>query len=58
MSNSGKPPANEKGDKKSKSGGLVSIDSIIDDIGRKALGEARKKEEIERIQREQAKRSK
>jgi hypothetical protein len=58
MSDLGKLPANENGAKERKSGGLVSIDAIIDDIGRKALEEARRKEETERIRREQAERPK
>jgi hypothetical protein len=53
MSDPGKYPPNEKGAKERKSGGLVSIDTIIDEIGRKALEEARRKEELERIRREQ-----
>jgi hypothetical protein len=57
MSDLAKLTANEKkAAKERKSGGLVSIDTIIDDIGRRALEEARRKEETERIRREQAER--
>jgi hypothetical protein len=58
MSGIRKLPANEKRAKERNSGGLVSIDTIIDDIGRRALEEARRKEETERIRREQAERPK
>jgi len=59
MSDLAKLMANEKkAAKERKSAGLVSIDTIIDDIGRRALEEARRKEETERIRREQAERHK